>query len=523
MKNKFVIGAMILSVFGNVFAQEKVLGFENKKSSVSAALIGRYDSNAISADGGSMEIVTYNKKNNYAYVVSGIKGAIAAIKIEGFDKKNVTNLNGTEFDVKNLVSNAENLSGFVYGDITSISVSPDSKILAACIQHKDYSKNGAVAIFSFGKNGELVNPILYEVGIQPDMVTFANENTVLTANEGEPRLGYGENSVDPKGSVSVVDLKNKKVTNVGFEKFSSADLISKNIIVGKFDSKLIEPEFDLEPEYIAVSKDGKFAYVSLQEANAIAKLNIENCEFEYIDSCGFEDYSKVKVDIVKDKKYEAKTYENLIGARMPDGISIYESNGKTYILTANEGDAREWGEYCNEKKDKSLTEDAIRVIDKDCQEGLPQDKVVLFGGRSFTIFEATQSGLKEVFDSKDDFEKLTASYLPKYFNCSNDDVKIDSRSQKKGPEAETVTIGKIGKKVYAFIALERIGGIMIYEITNPEKSEYVNYINSRDFSEEIKGDVSPEGLYFAEKNGRQNPMLFAACEVSGTVAVYELK
>ena len=72
----------------------------------------------------------------------------------------------------------------------------------------------------------------------------------------------------------------------------------------------------------------------MQEANAIAKLNIENCEFEYIDSCGLEDYSKVKVDIVKDKKYDAKTYENLIGARMPDGISIYEANGKTYILTA---------------------------------------------------------------------------------------------------------------------------------------------------------------------------------------------
>ena len=112
--------------------------------------------------------------------------------------------------------------------------------------------------------------------------------------------------------------------------------------------------------------------------------------------------------------------------------------------------------------------------------------------------------------------------MPEFFNCSNNEIKIDGRSQKKGPEPETVTVGNINGRAYAFIALERIGGIMIYDITEPASAQFVNYVNSRDFSADISGDVSPEGLYFAAADDGKNPMLLAANEVSGTVAVYEL-
>lgn len=87
-----------------------------------------------------------------------------------------------------------------------------------------------------------------------------------------------------------------------------------------------------------------------------------------------------------DGEYKAETYENLVGARLPDAISIYETNGKTYVLTANEGDAREWGDYCNEIKDKKAIGSSIRVIDSECAAGLPDGKTVMFGSRNCLLF-----------------------------------------------------------------------------------------------------------------------------------------
>ena len=117
---------------------------------------------------------------------------------------------------------------------------------------------------------------------------------------------------------------------------------------------------------------------------------------------------------------------------------------------------------------------------------------------------------------------------------------MDDRSGKKGPEAEAVTVGGIDGRIYAFLALERTGGIMVYDVTDPESIQYVNYINTRDFETIIPGteeyddgeldkwvtggDVAPEGLKFvpAAVSPSGEPLLIAAFEVSGTVAVYSL-
>lgn len=161
------------------------------------------------------------------------------------------------------------------------------------------------------------------------------------------------------------------------------------------DGKKLEPEFDMEPEYIAVSSDKKTAYVALQEANAIAvlDLSLEEPAFTGIYSAGYEDFSKVNVDInKKDEKYAPNTYDNIVGARMPDGISVYESNGNVYILTANEGDSRDWADYCNEYEDSSKTvvKGKLVFLDDTKCAGLPDNKKVMFGGRSFTIFQVTE-------------------------------------------------------------------------------------------------------------------------------------
>ena len=296
---------------------------------------------------------------------------------------------------------------------------------------------------------------------------------------------------------------------------------------------------DFEPEYIAAADDT--AYITLQEANAIAVLDLSDNTFSGIYSAGFEDYSETAVDIdKKDETYKAQTYESLMGIRMPDALSLFQSDGSTYLLTANEGDSREWGDYLNEdernfgKGDTSptgaITAENSGITGKvvffgaEDYDGLNAEKDYLFGGRSFTLFRVTENGLTEVFTSGSDFEEKTAAYLPEYFNCSNDDLAVDDRSGKKGPEPETVTVGQINGRTYAFVTLERIGGIMVYDITDPSGVTFVNYINSRDFSSDTGADDSPEGLKFipAQDNPSGTPLLMAACEVGGTVAVYEL-
>ena len=166
----------------------------------------------------------------------------------------------------------------------------------------------------------------------------------------------------------------------------------------------------------------------------------------------------------------------------------------------------------------------VVFFDQNDYEGLNSEYDYLFGGRSFTVYCVDGSGMKEVYTSGNELEAKTAAYFPQYFNCSNDSAEIDDRSGKKGVEAESVTIGTVGEKTYAFIGLERIGGVMAYDITNPDKILFANYINSRDFSKDIAGDVSPEGLCMisASESADGNAYLLASCEVSGTVAAYKL-
>ena len=520
-------------------------GMENGSASLDLTKIAGYSAGQFDVDGGVMEIVAYNSANGYAYAVNGKSGKLAVIPMGELKNTGVvTVLTGVSFDVKAAVQAKD--SSFTYGDMTSVAVSPDGKTLAAALQAEGYADAGRVALFTCAENGSLTLDKVVTVGVQPDMVTFADNNTVLTADEGEPRQGYS--TTDPKGSVSVVDVKAGTADVVDFTAFDAQR--DSLVLAGIVLKKNTDPSVDLEPEYIAVA-NGR-AYVTLQEANAIAVLDIASRTFTGVYSAGFEDHSKTPVDIdKKDEQYAPKTYESLMGIRMPDGIAAFEQNGRTYLLTANEGDSREWGDYLNEKEvnfkksetsptgaitaDNSGLTGKVVFFDTTGYDGLDSQKDYLFGGRSFTLYEVSGNGIREVFTSGSDFERLTAQYLPAYFNCSNDDKSLDDRSGKKGPEAESVAVGQVNGRTYAFVALERIGGVMVYDITDPARVSYVNYINSRDFAATVPGsenddklvtggDVAPEGLAFVSDSVSPTgkPLLLAACEVSGTLAVYEL-
>ena len=233
------------------------------------------------------------------------------------------------------------------------------------------------------------------------------------------------------------------------------------------------------------------------------------------------------------------------GLYQPDAITHFRSAGKTYLITANEGDARDYECFSEETRvadlalnsqvflnpdllqgDESLgrlkTTTASGDIDGDGQH----DIVFNYGARSFSIW--TVDG-ELVFDSGDDFEQITARRLPENFNSTNDENEsFDNRSDDKGPEPEGVTVGQIHGRTYAFIGFERVGGIIVYDVTSPHTPEYVQYLNTRKFARDAEadtaGDLGPEGLLFidAHHSPTQQPMLVVGNEVSGTTTIYQI-
>ena len=398
------------SVTKNTDGGTKTTGAENGNSSLDLVQDARYDAGMTNADGGVMEIVDYNTVTGWAYAVNGQTGNLTAIAIKDMEnKENVDLLDGNDIDVKSIIE--ENCEGFTYSDMTSVAVSADGTKLAAAIQAEGYADNGRVAVFTCNEDGTLTFEQAYETGVQPDMVTFTpDDSRILTANEGEPREGYGEGVTDPAGTVTVISLADGTAANVGFEAYDSAEARQTLTDAGIVMKKDTAPSADLEPEYIAAGNNT--AYVTLQEANAIAVIDLDSLQVTGIYSAGYEDYSTTPVDIdKKDEAYNPKTYESLKGIRMPDGIALYSVDGTDYLVTANEGDSREWGDYLNEDErdfkdgetsptgkitaENSGLSGKVVFFDSSDYDGLDEGTDYLFGGRSFTVYKADDNCLTE--------------------------------------------------------------------------------------------------------------------------------
>lgn len=492
--------------------------------------LSSYSVGSANPDGGVAEIVTYNKEDKVFYVVSGVTQSIDLVKINSDGS--------TKLQKKIEIGKVLEGQDINAGDMTSVSYSDEKNLLAVAVQDSAYDKNGHIVILD--KEGNFLEA--YECGVQPDMVTFTKDGKyILSADEGEPRKGYDKGALDPKGSVTIVDVENKKTKKVEFN--IDRDEALNNGVLLKKDSN---PAEDLEPEYIAISDDNKTAYVSLQENNAIASIDIEDAKINYVKGLGFIDHTLPgnEIDAVRGKGNNAKIdikNDGFLGTPMPDGIAFVSKNGKDYILTANEGDAREWGKKKNKyenTKSKKFDENADKkteYLDPEKTDGLVQGRTHLLGGRSFSIYDA--SDLRRVYNSGSDFEKNTARIFPDFFNTDNDEDKgpdeLDARSNKKGPEAENVSVLNIKNRTYAIIGLERISGIMIYDITDPSNPVYKDYFNNRIFIKSVdknekvglekRGNIGPEGLCTidAKDSPTGKPLVLVANEVSGTVQVIE--
>ena len=519
---KIILMAALISAFtyATAFAETKVL----QSGELSLKKVAGFSVGTVSEEGGAAEINKYNKDNNKVYVINGVESKIFVASLDQIQKEKEIPIEKI-IDVKPMVVK----DGFEYGDITSIAISNNRKEIAVSVQANAHNANGKIVIMDY--DGNLKN--VYEAGVQPDMITYTPDSKyLLTANEGESRKGLGPFVHNPEGTVTIVDLEKGTSKLATFDKFDNQrnKLVKKGVLIAKGST----PSQDFEPEYMVVDSNSKKAYITLQENNAIATLDIESGEFDSVDALGFKDLSKEEnsIDVVKDGKVNLRT-ENLYAAYMPDSISIYEANGKKYLLTANEGDGREYTteEFSDIQKEneynnigsKEIDGQKVQIVNKDVVDGLPLDKDCLFGGRSFSIWDADT--MKLVFDSGSDMERLEAEMFPEYFNCSNDDIKIDSRSGKKGPEVEEVKVKQIGEKTYAFVGLERIGGVAVYDITDPSNSKCVTYLNTRDFSSDMAGDVSPEciDIISAENSSTGKPLVVVSNEVSGTVSILEIE
>lgn len=430
----------------------------------------------------------------------------------------------------------------IYGKVAN-SIAIKNGIMAVAVEADPKTAPGHVVFYD--TNGNLQGAV--EVGAQPDMITFTPDGkSVLTANEGEPANNY---TADPEGSVSIIDVSKgvlgiaqSAVRTADFRAFRKEELDSSIRIYGR-NATVAQ---DLEPEYIAVLPDSKTAYVTLQENNAIGILDIAAGKFTKLVGLGFKDHSKPGNGIDASDRDNAINIANwpVLGMYEPDAIAAFTAKGKSYLITANEGDARDWGDFAEEARVSTLTLDPVKfpnaadlktnaklgrltvtTFGGDTDGDGDQDRLLVLGGRSFSIWDTDG---KQVFDSGDQLEKITAERYPDFFNASSTNNTKDDRSDNKGPEPEGVVTGEINGRVYAFLCLERIGGVMAFDVTDPAAPKFLAYVNPRDFKGNPQagtaGDLAPEGLVFipAADSPTKQPLLVTANETSGSVGIFQI-
>lgn len=365
-------------------------------------------------------------------------------------------------------------------------------------------------------------------GALPDMVTFSpNGQWVLTANEGEPS-GYEAGDVDPAGSVTVVDLRagvaRATARTAGFERWDGREDELRASGVRIFGPGASASQ-DLEPEYVAVSHDSKKAWVSLQENNALALVDIAGATVRDVVPLGLKDHSQPENALDADDKDGVQIRPRpVLGMYLPDSVVATEHRGRDYVISANEGDAREYDGFEEESRVKDLALDEAAFAGADVPGRLqvtttsphgPGGHTALhsFGARSISVWD--DAG-RLVWDSGSVLERLVAERDPAHFNS---DEELDNRSDAKGPEPEGIALGKVRGREYAFVGLERISSIAVFDVTDPTAPTVAGYASNR-----LRGDLGPEGLLFVngDDSPTGKPLLLVGNEVSGTTTVWQI-
>lgn len=489
--------------------------------------------------------LTLNLLSSFSNSISGANSAEIIAHDPTTQRLYIANSVGAKLDIVDFVnpSNPTMLLSVpisTYGNINSVAVR--NGIVAVAIENASNPQDSGKVVF-LNKDGQYINQVT--VGMMPDMITFNQAgNKVLTANEGEPNNAY---TVDPDGSVSIITLTGSaaslSITNVAHVTFTAYNgqetaLRAQGIRIFGLGANASK---DFEPEYITVSKDDTKAWVALQENNAFVEINLTNNSIASIRALGTKDHSLLNNGFDASNVTKGVNISNfpVKGFYLPDAIASYTVGGVNYIISANEGDARAYAGFSEETRIASANLDPakfplaselknnsvlgrLNITNKsgDTDNDGDLDTLYSYGSRSFSIWNANTGNL--VYDSKDDMELITSSNsFSVMFNASNTSATRKDRSDDKGPEPEGVCIGTIGSNQYAFIALERIGGVMVYDVTNPAAPVYVTYVNNR--SAVTNGpDRGAEGIIFIPQSESPNGqhLVIAANEISSSLSIW---
>jgi len=423
------------------------------------------------------------------------------------------------------------------------SVATNNGILAVSFAIVNSTTNaqqaGRVGFYT-AATGAFLNVVM--VGALPDMIAFTPDGSkLLSADEGEPN-SYGQpNSVDPEGTVSIINLANgvanATVQTAGFTSFNGQAAALRTAGVRIYGPGATVAQ-DFEPEYVAFSADGQTARIILQENNAIAVLDIASATFTSIQPLGLKNHSLPGNGLdASDQDGPAINIQTrpIFGMYQPDAIARYTVGGQDYYVTANEGDSRSYTGFNEEvrvsagtyvldpaafpnaatlKASSNLGRLQLTNASGDTDGDGDFDRIQAFGARSFSIWNA---GGIQIFDSGDQLEQITAAKTPTLFNSDGAAANFDTRSDNKGPEPEGVAIGAINNITYAFVGMERTGDVIVYDVTNPAAPVFVQYLN-------VPEDRGVEGLIFvsAASSPTGNALLITTAEASLTVSVYEI-
>lgn len=502
---------------------------------------------AITGSSPSAEIVAHDPASQQLFVLNNGAGTIEILDFS--NPSNIVPVSTIDLGINTIGVNA--------GDVVEgTSVTSNNGVIAAVSYRvEDGAGNelfepGTLAFYN-AADGSFISAV--SVGILPDMVTFTPDGLkVLIANEGQPSEDY---TTDPEGTISVVDVSDgaaavtqADVVTINFNAFDSQINTLRSQQVRIFGPNATVSQ-DFEPEFITVSSDSQKAYVSLQENNAMAVLDLTNNTIIDIFSYGLKDHNLAgnTLDVNNNLNFIFQANWPVKGMYMPDAIATYSVNGVNYVVTSNEGDARDYDGFSEELRvgdsdyildpvvfpnadllkragnlDRINTTNATGDLDGDGDF----DEIHVYGARSFSIFNADTGEI--VYDSGDDFEIITAAD-PVYgsiFNASNSNNNFKNRSDDKGPEPEGVVVQEINGSTYAFIGLERVGGLMVYDISDPTAPVFENYVNNRSAVEggNESGDLGPEGIIYidATDNSNATGLVVVANEVSASLSVYQV-